>query len=278
VAWQAASQTIASVTGSLVGLSLTWILSAEALNAYGWRIAFLLGAITLPVGFILRRTMPETLHTPEDHPKSGGGTSPWAILRDNRRILGLGVVVLAGGTISTYVSNYMTTFAQNTLHMAAGVSFAATMVPNAIGLFSSLYGGWLSDRIGRRPVMLVSRGLALIITVPVFYWIVASHSGLALLGGMGLLAFVGGAGQAVFYVSLSETLPKAVRGRAFATLYATAIAIFGGTTQPVITWLIHATGNPMAPGWYLMIATAASLVAIALIVESAPVKLRARTA
>jgi MHS family citrate/tricarballylate:H+ symporter-like MFS transporter len=276
VSWQAASQTIASVTGSAVGLGLTWFLPHAALESYGWRIAFLIGAVTLPVGFILRRAMPETLHAPEDHPKAHNSTSFWAILRDNRRILSLGVVVLAGGTISTYVTNYMTTYAQNTLHMAAGVAFAATMVPNAIGMVSSLYGGWLSDRIGRRPVMLVSRGLALIVTLPVFYWIVATHSAWALLGGMGLLAFVGGAGQAVFYVALSETLPKPVRGRAFATLYATAIAVFGGTTQPMITWLIHVTGNPMAPGWYLLGATAASLMAIFLILESAPIKRPAR--
>jgi high-affinity Fe2+/Pb2+ permease len=64
-----------------------------------------------------------------------------------------------------------------------------------------------------------------------------------------------------------------VRGGIFATVYATSIAVFGGTTQPIIAWLIHVTGNPLAPAWYLLLATALSVIAMLMMVESAPVYL-----
>ena len=279
VAWQGASQQIASITGALVGVALAWTLPHAALEAYGWRIAFLLGAITLPVGLILRRTMPETLHAPEFLAvKPAKASKGIGVIRDNARILGLGLVVLAGGTISTYVINYMTTYAQGVLHLDAGLSFAATLAPNAAGLVAVLIGGWLSDRIGRRPVMIWGRALSTIIVLPVFYWIVASRSPSALLGGMGLFSLVNSAAQGAFYAALCETLPKPVRAVAFGGLYAVAIAVFGGTTQLVVTWLIHVTGNAMAPGWYLMAAMLASLVAMSLILESAPARRDALTA
>jgi MFS family permease len=65
VSWQPASQQIAATTGALVGLVLSELMTGDALNAYGWRVAFLIGAITLPVGLWLRRELPETLHLHE---------------------------------------------------------------------------------------------------------------------------------------------------------------------------------------------------------------------
>jgi sugar phosphate permease len=77
-------------------------------------------------------------------------------------------------------------------------------------------------------------------------------------------------GLGAFYPALTESLPKHIRGRAVATIYATSIAIFGGTAQLMVTWLIHVTGNPLAMVWYLMGATVVGLTAMILIVESAP--------
>ena len=78
-----------------------------------------------------------------------------------------------------------------------------------------------------------------------------------------------------FYAAVTETLPKRIRGGAFAMVYAISIAVFGGSTQLVITWLIQVTGSPMAPAWYLVGAGAIGLSARWLIVESAPVKILA---
>ena len=189
------------------------------------------------------------------------------------RIIVLGLIILAYGTIGTYVSVYMTTFAQDTLHMSSGPAFAVAVVSNLATLVGALSGGWLSDRIGRRPVMIWPNLAKLLITYPVFLWLVIARSPIALLTGMGLLSLIGSVATGGFYVALAENLPKPIRGGAFATIYAVAIATFGGTCQLVIRWLIHATGNPMSPAWYLLAATVIGQVAMMMFPESAPARL-----
>ena len=273
VSWQGASQGIAATTAGLVGFFLAAILSTAALDAYGWRIAFLVGAITLPFGLWIRRSLPETLHDPDpqtafvSRAESGLGA-----IRESWRIILLGLIVLASGTIATYVFDYLTTFAQNTLHMDPTIAFMATVLPNFFAVIAVLYGGWLSDRIGRRPVMIIPNIIFLVFIYPTFLWIVHERSASALLIGASALSLVSAIGTGAFYAALSETLPKRIRGGAFATIYATSIATFGGTTQLVVTWLITATGNPLAPAWYMLAATVAGTIAMMLILESAPAR------
>src|SRR5947209_12581053 len=103
----------------------------------------------------------------------------------------LGLLVLAYATIATYVVNYLTTFAQDTLHMSATPAFAVAVVSNLARLVGSLAGGWLSDRIGRRPVMIWPNLVTLLITYPLFLWIVRARTPLALLTSMALFNLVG---------------------------------------------------------------------------------------
>jgi MHS family citrate/tricarballylate:H+ symporter-like MFS transporter len=172
----------------------------------------------------------------------------------------------------------MTTYAENTLHVAADLAFATTVVSNGLGIVAALFGGWLADRAGRWPIMVWPQLAALLLTYPVFLWIVNARSALALLGGLGVLSLVGTIPYSAFYVALAESLPKNIRGGAFATLYAVAIAAFGGTAQLIVTWLIHVTGNALAPAWYMLFASALGLVAMMMMRETAPVKLSTEVA
>jgi MFS transporter, MHS family, citrate/tricarballylate:H+ symporter len=274
VSWQPASQQIAATAGALVGAGLSAFMSSAALDAYGWRIAFLIGAITLPFGLWIRSGMPETLHLQEAEAPhdSAPATKSASRVRDNSRIIILGLLILASGTIITYVTDYMTTYAENTLHVAANLAFATTVVSNAVGIAAAIYGGWLADRAGRWPVMVWPQLAALLLTYPVFLWIVTTHSAWALLGGLGFLTLVGTIPYSAFFVALAEGLPKPIRGGTFATIYAVAIATFGGTAQLIVTWLIHVTGNALAPAWYMLLATAVGLIAMMLMRETAPLK------
>jgi MHS family citrate/tricarballylate:H+ symporter-like MFS transporter len=273
VSWQPVSQQIAATAGALVGLVLSKLMTGAALDAYGWRIAFLLGVACLPYGLWLRSRLPETIHLHETEaalaPHAG---QPVGVIRANARILVLGLLVLASGTTITYVTDYMTTYAEDTLHVAADLAFATTVVSNGIGIIGALYGGYLADRYGRWPVMVWPQLVALLMTYPVFLWIVNTHSALALLGGLGALSLIGSIPYTAFYVALVEGLPKPIRGGAFATIYAVAIAGFGGTAQLIVTWLIHVTGDALAPAWYLLFATAVGLIAMAMMRETAPAK------
>jgi len=272
VAWQPVSQQIAATAGALVGATLSRLMTAPALESYGWRIAFLLGAICLPFGLWLRTGLPETVHLEEtDTVPTQAGNPPGAI-RANLRIIVLGLLVLASGTIITYVTQYMTTYAENTLHVPTDLAFATTVVSNGLGIAGAFCGGWLADRAGRWPVMVWPQAVALLLTYPVFLWIVETRSAMALLGGFGLLSLIGSIPYSAFYVALTEGLPKNIRGRAFATIYAVAIACFGGTAQLIVTWLIHVTGNALAPAWYMLFAGSVGLAAMMMMRETAPAR------
>src|SRR5262249_25496103 len=123
VSWQPASQGIAATAGALVGLVLSALMSGEALESYGWRIAFLIGAITLPFGLWLRRSLPETLHLPEPGPETSAPAQVAGSGVANLRLMILVLLILASGTVVTYITQYMTTYAQNTLHVGSNLPF-----------------------------------------------------------------------------------------------------------------------------------------------------------
>jgi MHS family citrate/tricarballylate:H+ symporter-like MFS transporter len=273
VSWQPVSQQIAATTGALVGFVLSESMSSAALESYGWRIAFLLGAICLPFGLWLRTGLPETIHLSETGTAlAPAGTKPLGVVRAHTRIIVLALLVLASGTIMTYVTQYMTTYAKNTLQVGTDLAFATTVVSNGLGIVGALCGGLLADRIGRWPVMVWPQLVALLLTYPVFLWIVETRSPWALLGGFGVLSLIGSIPYTAFYVALTEGLPKSIRGGTLATIYAVAIATFGGTAQLVVTWLIHTTGDALAPAWYMLFAGTIGLVAMVMMRETAPGK------
>lgn len=275
VSWQGASQFIALFAGSLVGVALTARLSPWQSESYGWRIAFLLGAATVPFGYWMRSRLPETLHAP--HTPSGGlvkpGTQsePLHSVRRHARVIVLGLIVLATSTVGTYIFTYIVTYAQNALHLPARIGFIAELANYLVAIPITLLGGYLSDRYGRRPINIWGNFAFLVAIYPVFVWVAAKPSAVTLVLGMALLGALGNVSFGSFITGLAEALPQNIRGSGFATVYSVAIAAFGGTTQLVVTWLIHVTGSALAPAWYLVGATAVGQVALMLFPETAPV-------
>ena len=254
--WQSASQSIASMTGAFVGVILSSILSQHDLITWGWRVAFLIGALVLPFGLIVRGSLPETLHRHEPlleaHPET-------ADLISHARPIILGMVMIMSFTTSTYVMGYMTTYALQTLHMASNIAFGASLVNGAAGVLFTLAGGALSDRYGRKWVMLAPRILFLLATLPGFYVMIRFHNALALYSATAVIAALSSLSTGAALISLSEAIRKEVRGVGVGVVYAVAVTLFGGATQPIIAWLTHATQNAMAPAYYM---AATSLVGI----------------
>src|SRR5262249_57448218 len=112
--------------------------------------------------------------------------------------------------------------------------------------------------------------LTLLLTYPVFLWIVREPGALSLIAGFGLLSLIGSVPFTAFYATFAEGLPQNIRGGVFATIYAVAIAAFGGTAQLVVTWLLHVSGNPLAPAWYLLLAATVALVAMGPMQDTSP--------
>lgn len=271
-AWQSASQSLASIAGGGMGLIIAAALGATQAHDWGWRIALAIGVLVLPAGLVIRSHLPETLGRAEPklaaHADIAEGASPLRVILGHWRVVLLGLGLIAAGTISTYVFQFMTTYAQATLHMGMQTGLLVAVTNGIVGFFASLAGGALSDRFGRRTLMIWPRVLFIAAIMPVFMLVVRIHQPAALLGLMAGLNIIGNLSGVPALIIITESLRKDVRGVGVATIYATAVAVFGGTTQPIVAWLDHVTGNPLAIAWYLMGASCVGLVASILIRET----------
>jgi MFS family permease len=263
-AFQYWTQDLSILVSGLVGFTLANILSEQQLQDFGWRIAFLAGTAIVPFGLLMRRSLPETFHAPEGSKRERIPLRPylWVAL--------LGLILLASGTIGTYIGAYMTTYAIATLHMAPNVAFAATVVVGLSGVAFDLLSGALSDRIGRKPMVLIPGVLLLVSILPAFYVISHYRTTVTLLGATAVLSSLSALSSGPIVIWLTESFPAAIRSGSVAIVYAVSIAVFGGTTQYTVTWLIKATGNPLAPAWYWTAAVIIGLAAIGAARESAP--------
>ncbi len=216
---------------------------------------------------MLRRELAETLHI------AGPGAGPAAApTRGLARIVVLGLAMLTGGTVVTYVINYLTTYASSTLHMSTRASFLPTVATGLTGTLVAPVGGWLSDRFGRRPVMITPWVILLAVGIPGFWLLAEQRTVLALVGVAVAFRCAGAMSFPPVLVSVAESLPLRMRSGALGLIYAFAISVFGGTTQFGVAWLTRATGSPLAPGWYMTTAVAIGLLAMILTPETAPAR------
>ena len=267
--FQAWSQHLSVLVSGLAGFGLANTLNEQQLQDYGWRIAFLVGVAIVPLGLVMRRSLPETFHV-----ASTSSVRETASLRPHMGVAVLGVMLLASATIGNYIGNYMTTYAISTLHMRVNVAFAATIVVGLSGVALDLVSGTLSDRIGRKRMMLVPGAFLLVSILPAFYFLLHYRTAVALIGATALLSSLAALSAGPTVIWLTESLPASIRSSGVAVVYAISIATFGGTTQYVVTWLIKKTGSSLAPAWYWTGAAVVGLIAMSVVRESAPHKLR----
>jgi len=271
---QYATQDAAVLIAGIVGASLAATLSAQQLQDWGWRAAMLLGASIVPFGILVRRSLPETLgHAAAQEPLQAL-PEPRRNSRPYLAIVVLGLMMLTAGTIGSYTRSYMTTYALDTLHLPATISFTLIIIDGGFAMLSEPLSGWMSDKFGRKPVMIVPGVLLLLVILPCFWLIGHARSTWVLYGAVALMSTLASISSVPVIVTITETLPERIRSGAVATIYAFAISIFGGSTQFMIKLLIDRTGNPLSPAYYWTCAAILGLIAMSLVRESAPVKRR----
>jgi MFS family permease len=260
VAWQSGSQQIAVMIAALVGVVLSSNLTTDEMAQWGWRVPLVIGCLIIPFLFVLRRSLVETEEfLARRHPTSS------EILRSmaaNWKIVLIGMMMVTMTTVSFYfITAYTPTFGSTVLHLATIDSLIVTLCVGATNLFWLPVAGALSDRIGRRPILVATTILALLTAYPALAWLVGAPSFGRLLAVELWLSFLYGSYNGAMVVFLTEIMPVEVRTAGFSLSYSLAAAIFGGFTPAISTALIHMSDNRAMPGVWLSFAALCGLVA-----------------
>jgi MHS family citrate/tricarballylate:H+ symporter-like MFS transporter len=264
VSWQSGSQQVAVIFVALLGVFLSTFLRPEQMTLWGWRVPFLIGCLIVPLLFLLRRSMQETdeflaRQRSRQHPR------PKEILRSvvlNWRIVIIGMLMVTMTTVSFYfITAYTPTFGKEVLKLTSTDSLLVTLAVGISNLFWLPLMAALSDRLGRRPLLIFFTGLMLLSAYPALSWLVSAPSFTRLLVVELWFSFIYGSYNGAMVVSLTEIMPVHVRTSGFSVAYSLAAAIFGGFTPAISTYLIHVTDNRAVAGLWLMFGAACGLFA-----------------
>lgn len=261
VAWQSASQQPAVVLAASLGIILTWILPKEAMQTWGWRIPLGLGCLLIPFVYRIRRSLPET----EEFLAKLRRPSFPEILRSlgvNWRIVGLGVMLATMTTVSFYlITAYTPTFGARALHLAPIDNLIVTACVGMLNFVMLPLMGALSDRVGRRPLLLLCTTLALLTAYPAMAWLASAPSFSRLMFVELWFSLFYSCYNGAMVAYLTEIMPPDVKTAGFSLAYSLATALFGGFTPAICTWLIETTGNKAIPGAWLSCAAVVGLTA-----------------
>ena len=266
--WQIASQGCAALFAGLLATLLGLIVGGEAMAAWGWRVMVLVGLAIVPIGWVIRNRLPETASEGEDAGARSTGAVLVRLVREHGRALFLMFLVIAASTVSNSIGTNMPVYAKSTLGLSMTVS---TAVPIALGLASvafPLLGGWLADRWGRRPVMIVPRALIAMVAVPAFLWLMRHPAASPVYLVTFLMSALSSVNAAAIIVGIPEALPRSVRSAGLSIVYALSVSIFGGSTNYIVNKLIAVTGDRLAPAYYLVAFSVVGTIAAALLPET----------
>jgi MFS transporter, MHS family, citrate/tricarballylate:H+ symporter len=264
VSFQTATQQLAILVSGLVGFVISTALTPEQLTAWGWRVAMLLGASVVPFALIMRRRLPETFHRQAD--------AKTKLTPAQLKLALLMTVMAASMTIGLYTLNYLNVFATHTLGFPPAQAFGVVALSGACGAIFNPISGWLSDRIGRKPVMMTAFALLFILGIPCFVMMAHARTVLSLYGAALVMAPLLALGSSAMITLVVESLPQQIRSGGIGIIYAVAITVFGGSAGFVVAWLTEVTGSPLAPAWYMCAALAFGVCAMLAVRESAPIK------
>jgi MFS transporter, MHS family, proline/betaine transporter len=268
--WQMVGQGLAVLIGALLGALITRRLSPAALDSWGWRIPFLVGLIIGPVGYFIRSNLAETSAFLESRATAPAARDLGSAVAAHAKQALVTMGIITSGTISFYVILlYMPTFARTQLHLPLDDAFIAQAISLACLVVLTPLFGALSDRVGRKPIMIGALVLYLALTYPLFRWLHDNPSFGDLATVQIVLCSLLGAFFGPMSTALAEQFPARTRSTSLGIAYNLAVMIFGGFAQFFVTWLIQATGSPIAPAFYVMFGAAVGLLAAFFLVERA---------
>ncbi|EPH0596728.1 MFS transporter [Klebsiella pneumoniae] len=259
--WQSGSQQVAIMVAAAMGFALNAVLEPSAISDWGWRISFLFGCLIVPFIFILRRKLEETQEfTARRHHLAM--RQVFATLLANWQVVIAGMMMVAMTTTAFYlITVYAPTFGKKVLMLSASDSLLVTLLVAISNFFWLPVGGALSDRFGRRSVLIAMTLLALATAWPALTMLANAPSFLMMLSVLLWLSFIYGMYNGAMIPALTEIMPAEVRVAGFSLAYSLATAVFGGFTPVISTALIEYTGDKASPGYWMSFAAICGLLA-----------------
>src|ERR1700733_10031382 len=273
--FQSSSQQVAIFAASLIGYLLNEMMPHDTIASIGWRIPFLIGCLIIPFIFVLRRTLEETpaFLAMKKHPTTAEVFSSAAV---NWRIIALGMMLAAMTTVTFYFVTVFTPSFGKELHLSAQDSLLVTLMVAVTNFIWNPVGGALSDRIGRRPVLMAIAALSFVTAYPVLAWLTAAPTfGKMLAVGM-MFSLYFGVYSGTMLGALVEIVPAHVRTTCFSLAFALAAALFGTFTPFAALKLTALTGDKASPAYWLMCAAASGFIAAIVIYRSGAMEARER--
>ncbi|MBZ3691879.1 MFS transporter [Phyllobacterium calauticae] len=260
--WQQTSQALAVVLGGICGTIITHALDPAAIDSWGWRVPFLLGLLIGPVGFYIRARVDETPVFTDSHTQKSESPLRDA-LRDHPRGIASGFGVTILWTVCTYVLLfYMTTYAVKQLNIPLADAFVATTIGGLVLMLGCPIAGALSDRVGRKRLLLAAAIAIGVLIYPLFAWVNAKPDLMTLAIVQGILGLLLAAFTGPAPALLAEQFPAGLRSTGLSLAYNFAVTIFGGFAAVIVTLLIEATGTKLAPSFYVMAAALVSALTL----------------
>lgn len=261
-AWQSLTVALGLLAGAGVVALLSSLLTPEALHDWGWRIPFF---IAIPMGAIalwLRVSMEETPSFVRQQSQTAPPLAAGVSSTLKAIITGIGRLMVWSAAGYTYLV-IMPTYLQSALHTGFNQALLIAVISNAGFALTIIPSGMLSDRIGRRTVMVTAAVLLLVLALPLLKILQAESSTLLIkalvvfIAG-GLVGMLAGPGPAM----LAEMFPTRVRYTGLGLAYSLSNAIFSGCAGLIITGLIKQTGNLDIPAYYVMATAVVSVIAL----------------
>ena len=260
---QMVGQSLAALAGAAMGMLITQGLTPEQIDSWGWRLPFIFGLLIGPVGLYMRRHLEETEAFTTAKEQLHESVSLLTLCREHSRsVLACFGLVVAGTIMYYVVLIYMPTYAKTQLKIPLGDAFMA-QVAGLICLTAAIpFFGALSDRIGRKPVLLFALACYFVLPYPLLSWLQAEPT----LARLTIMQIILCTAVAISFgpvsTALAEQFPVRMRSTGLALAYNFAVMLFGGFAQLIVTWLIRETGTPLAPAFYVMFGAVAGTVGV----------------
>ncbi|MGW8328923.1 MFS transporter [Streptomyces sp. NPDC055897] len=263
--WQSFTVALGLLGGAGAAALLATLLSEKQLGDWGWRLPFLM---TLPMGLgalWLRLRLAETPAFAAEREQGRKGEFERPAAAEVVRAVALGAGRVMGWAASGYtLLVVLPSYLQSTLNASFRQALLATVLANLGFAATIVPAGLLSDRIGRRPVILAGAGLVVVLAVPLLHLLQDTGTsnaakGVAVCAGGAVVGLMAGPGPAM----LAEMFPTSVRYTGLGLAYALSNAVFSGCAGLIITETVKRTGNVDIPGYYAAAACAVSVIALA---------------